>query len=441
VIAEQLLRRRLRHLRKGQLRLEPHRPGVLPDPDPDVAYGLYVHVPFCEVLCPYCSFNRFAFKHHDATRYFANLRDELRLLRDRGYRCSSLYIGGGTPTVLLDELTRTIDLARELFEIGDVSTETNPNHLTPELCDELEGRVQRLSVGVQSLDDEVLRRMSRLERYGSSAQILERLDGIRGRFPTLNVDMIFNLPSLGDASLARDLAILVETPIDQITYYPLMVSPSVAGPLQRALGSVDYRREARQYRLISRTLHEFGRPTSAWSFSRGEATAIDEYVVTHPEYVGIGSGSFSYLAGELYANTFSLAQYAEAISRGRLSVDARMPLRRRDALRYDFMMRLFGLQLDKAAFAAQHGAGALDMLLPERLFMRASGAFERDDTVITLTETGRYLLVVMMREFFIGVNGVRDLARAALPEEERLAASADLGGCAVRPVGALGFGD
>jgi menaquinone C8-methyltransferase len=442
VIAERLLRTRLRQLRGGQLQLEPHRPGELPDPDPDVRYGLYVHVPFCEVLCPYCSFNRFAYRPAEGTRYFASLREELRLLRDRGYRCSSLYIGGGTPTVDLGELARTIDLARDLFEIGDVSTETNPNHLTNELCDVLEGRVQRLSVGVQSLDAEVLRRMCRLDRYGSPEQILERLETVRGRFPTLNVDMIFNLPTIDDEAIARDLATLVETSAHQITYYPLMVSPSVERPLEWALGHVDYTREAHQYRLISRTLQAtFGRPTSAWSFSRGNAAAIDEYVVTHPEYIGLGSGAFSYVGGDLYANTFSLRQYDETLSRGRLSVDARLKLRRKDTLRYDFMIRLFGLELDKAAFEARHGRGALAALLPERLFLQASGAIARDDSVITLTETGRYLLVVMMREFFIGVNGVRDLARAALPEDERLAATPERGRCGLRPVGALGWGD
>ena len=75
-----------------------------------------------------------------------------------------------------DELAQTIDLARSLFGIREVSCETNPNHLTPELVDVLGKRIQRMSVGVQSFDDELLRKVNRFERFGSGEMILERLN-------------------------------------------------------------------------------------------------------------------------------------------------------------------------------------------------------------------------------------------------------------------------
>ena len=420
LIAERLLTRRLRGLRKQQLRLDPHRPGDLPAPRREGGYLLYAHVPFCEVLCPYCSFNRFPHREDRAAAYFRSLREELRMVADLGYRFSSMYVGGGTPTVMVDELVRTIELARELFDIRDVSTETNPNHLTDAVLGPLEGHVQRLSVGVQSLDDDLLRQMRRYDKYGSAKEILQGIERARGRLPTFNVDMIFNLPALTDEVLVRDLRTLIELGADQVTYYPLMVSPAVERTLQRALGRVDYRREERQYRLIGRTLAPAYRPTSAWAFSRGDAALIDEYIVDHDEYVGIGSGSFSYLGGEIFANTFSLRHYAAAIEAGHPSVDARMRLHRRDQLRYRLMIDLFGLRLDKRAFARANGVRVESGLPLEYLFLKAAGAFARDDAeAIELTETGRYLLVVMMREFFIGVNGIRDLARATLPESER----------------------
>jgi menaquinone C8-methyltransferase len=433
MIAERLLTRRLQALRGGQLALEPHTPGVLPPPARDGGYLLYAHVPFCEVLCPYCSFNRFPLREDLARAYFASLRDEMRMVADLGYGFSAMYVGGGTPTVMLGELTRTIDLARELFDVREVSTETNPNHLSDDVLDALDGRVQRLSVGVQSLDDALLAQMRRLDKYGSARQILTGLERARGRLPTLNVDMIFNLPSLRDEVLLRDIEVLAESGADQITYYPLMVSPSVAGPLERALGRVDYRSEARQYRLLSRALEARFPPSSAWAFSRQRDGMIDEYIVDHDEYLGIGSGSFSYLGGQIYANTFSLRNYQDAIGSGRPSVDARARLTFKERLRYRFMMDLFGLRLDKRAFREAMGVSVERGLPLERAFLEAAGAFARDDRDVTLlSETGRYLLVVMMREFFIGVNGIRDLARAALPEAER-ALFADEPPCA-RPI-------
>lgn len=348
--------------------------------------------------------------------------------------CGSNPTGGGTPTVMVDELIKTIRLARDLFTIGEVSTETNPNHLIDAVLAPLQGEVQRLSVGVQSLDDNLLRQMKRFDKYGSADAILRGLERAQGKLPTFNIDMIFNLPSLTDAILTRDLERLRALGADQVTYYPLMVSPSVAKPLEQALGRVDYRREARQYRLISRTLAPTYQPTSAWAFSRSDTHLIDEYIVDHPEYVGVGSGSFSYLAGEIYANTFSLKNYQAAINAGHPSVDARMRLSRRDQLRYRLMMDLFGLRLDKRAFAAFNGTSVARGLPLEYAFLKLAGAFERDDALaLTLSETGRYLLVVMMREFFIGVNGIRDLARATLPEAER-ALFEDEPECASRPM-------
>jgi menaquinone C8-methyltransferase len=97
-----------------------------------------------------------------------------------------------------------------------------------------------------------------------------------------------------------------------------------------------------------------------------------------------------------------------------------MRLSEQDRLRYRLMMDLFGLRLDKRAFAAANGVTVERGLPVEYLFLKMAGAFARDDAdALELSESGRYLLVVMMREFFIGVNGIRDLARASLPEAER----------------------
>jgi len=92
----------------------------------------------------------------------------------------------------------------------------------------------------------------------------------------------------------------------------------------------------------------------------------------------------------------------------------------REQMRYRFMMGLFGLRLDKVAFRERFGVSVERSLPAEVLFFRLAGAFARDDDrEMTLTPTGRYLLVVMMREFFSGVNNFRDQARAALSPEER----------------------
>ena len=99
MLSERLLTTVVRSMTDKTLALHPVPTGTLPDPVPGRAYTLYVHVPFCERLCPYCSFNRYPYREERARTHFKALREEMRLLAEKGYDFESAYIGGGTPTV------------------------------------------------------------------------------------------------------------------------------------------------------------------------------------------------------------------------------------------------------------------------------------------------------------------------------------------------------
>jgi coproporphyrinogen III oxidase-like Fe-S oxidoreductase len=226
--------------------------------------------------------------------------------------------------------------------------------------------------------------------------------------------------------LINDLASILESGASQVTFYPLMASPAVAHSLARTVGRVDYRREERYYQMICDALTGGRKPAytfgSAWAFNaRGNGhSMIDEYIVDYEEYPAIGSGGLSYLDGSLYVNTFSVRDYNTAIEQGRMSVVGRRRFAFWDRMRYRFMMQLFGLRLDKKQWERDFGCSVAKGLPVEYAFFKAVGAFSyEDDEKILLTPKGRYLMVALMREFFIGVNKVRDQARAALTGEER----------------------
>ena len=430
MLSERLLTRAVRYCADSFMKIEPCRVDRIPGPKPGQPYMLYAHIPFCERLCPYCSFNRFPFSEKRAVPYFKNLRRELMMVKELGYDFDSLYIGGGTPTIMLDELCDFIDLAKREFSIKEVSCETNPNHLTLPYLEKLQGRVDRMSVGVQSFDDDLLRQMDRYEKYGDGKTILESIKVAAPYFKSLNVDMIFNFPAQTEEVLRRDLEMVIESGTSQTTFYPLMASPSVEKSLARTVGKVDYDREQHFYEIISETLagganapFEHG---SAWTFNKREASVapedamIDEYIVDYEEYPAIGSGGMTYLGDTQYVNTFSIRDYNAAIESGRMSVMVKATFSKHNRMRYRFMMQLFGLRLDKKQWERDFGCSVAGGLQVEYAFMKISGAFDRDDDeCITLTPKGRYLMVVMMRQFFIGVNNLRDQARAALPEGER----------------------
>jgi coproporphyrinogen III oxidase-like Fe-S oxidoreductase len=281
-------------------------------------------------------------------------------------------------------------------------------------------RVDRFSVGVQALDDELLRQMDRYDKYGSAAQILERLQSIEGRFHSLNVDMIFNFPSQTAEKLATDIELVKRTGANQATFYPLMASPAVRESLKRTVGKVDYAREYHYYRQISQQMSDTFEPASAWTFSRTGGGMIDEYIVDYEDYVGLGSGAFSFLDGALYVNTFSLKAYGERITEGKTPALQSRVFTTLDRMRYRFLMSLFGMRLDKRRFKADFGVRIEQGLGVEIAFMRSAGAFAIDNSdELVLSPTGSYLLVAMMREFFVGVNNLRDQAREALSTPER----------------------
>ncbi|MCE5204430.1 MAG: coproporphyrinogen III oxidase family protein [Coriobacteriales bacterium] len=423
MLSERIITSVLRLLNKTYLETTPVDMDRLPDPAPGHTYTLYAHVPFCERLCPYCSFNRFVFSEERARSYFRCLRREMRMVAESGYDFTSLYVGGGTPTILVDELVETIDLARELFPgIDEVSAETSPNHLTDATIGKLAHRVQRMSVGVQSFDDMLLQQMARYDKYGCGREVWEAVANAAGRFPSLNVDMIFNFPSQTEAMLERDIELVRATGANQTTFYPLMASPKMRGEVARTIGHIDYGREADFYRTICEGLAPEFENSSAWTFSKDKDAMIDEYIVDTEEYVGIGSGAMSFLGGRIYHNTFSLSDYEQRIGRGRMSVaKASKPYSRVGRMRYRFVTDLFGLALDKERFRRDFGVPAKIGLAAELTFMRLSGGIAADDgRYITLTDKGRYLLLVMMRETLAASNDVRDHERELLPEDEKM---------------------
>ena len=366
-------------------------------PAPDGASRLlYIHVPFCHILCPYCSFHKFPFEETTARRYFRVLRDEMRQVRALGYRFDALYIGGGTTTVLPDELATTVALARELFGISEVSCESDATHL-----DALEaGSVDRLSVGIQSFDDERLKQIGRYHRFGSAQSQYERVEEAIGRFGIVNVDMIYNYPGQEEAELLYDLETLLRLRPQQVTFYPLMYAPGVAERLKSRWGTLDTEKEAALYRLIAERMEETYTQRSSWAWSLKGEGIIDEYVIERSEYVGIGSGAFSFIGDTLYANTFSLPEYVRLVEgSGRPAVSHRVSFGRRAIAQYRMMVELFGM-----------GTCTKERLWPESLFLRVCGACRNGRP----TRWGGYLFSAMMREFYNGMDRVRETMRRPL---------------------------
>ncbi|MCK9264377.1 MAG: coproporphyrinogen III oxidase family protein [Deltaproteobacteria bacterium] len=412
MVVENLIARMVRSMSAHYFAFEDGRPE--PPCAPAEPIYLYIHIPFCAELCPYCSFHRVPYQEERAREYFRALGREIEMYRDRGFSFAGVYVGGGTPTILLDELLALLARIQRDFSPGEVSVETNPDRLDARTLKLLaDAGVKRVSVGIQTFSDPLLKSIGRYDKYGSSRVLKERLAKARGFVQTLNADMIYNFPTQSRAMVEQDLEALKEASPDQITFYPLMISDATRKKMTDLMGRVSYRKERLFYSLITSRLAEDYRASSAWCFSKKDAAMVDEYVVVSQEYVGAGSGAFGLVGGGIYANTFSLPAYCERIFRGEFPLSARRLFSVRELSRYALLMGLFGLSLDIAPFRKRFGSPPWWLLGPELLFFLLAGGIRIEQGRIRLTSRGQYYWVVMMREFFTGVDNFRDLSREA----------------------------
>jgi len=372
----------------------------------DDAISLYIHIPFCKTLCPFCCFNRYLFKEDEARKYFKNLKRELDLYIQRGFKFSDFYFGGGTPTILMDELTGFIDYLKENFEVKQISLETMPREINKENIDLLKAAgINRLSIGVQSFDNGILKSMGRPLPPGD--EIKEKLQMAQGVFDTLNVDFVFNFPGQSIEQFESDVAVFKNLGIDQATFYPLMASPHKRDAMERRFNRINTSQEKNFYDVILREVYDKGYEAStAWCFSRGERM-IDEYIVDDDDYIGIGAGSVSIVRGNFYVNSFSLDRYGEFVNNGKLPIVGWRILSEAENLRYYLLTKLFGMKVDKRKFHQRFNADIHEKLRKELLFFRLFGLVQGEEE-ISVTPKGMYPVSVMMREFFASLNGLRE---------------------------------
>jgi len=387
----------------------------LPPPPEAKKYLLYIHVPFCTMFCPYCSFNKFTFTQEASSRYFKRLREEMLHAKALGYDFSDMVIGGGTPLIDEEELSITIALAKKIFSIEHVSCESDPNHIAPDTIKKLVGLVDRLSIGVQTFDDDLLRKMGRYEKFGSGDAIYKKIDAMLGILPLTSVDLIFNFPTQTREGLLYDLGMLQSLSPEQTSIYPLMSSSMVKKNVKQSLGDFNMANEYDYFNLIKETLKTTHPSQQGWSYSKEGGKIIDEYIIDHEEYVGLGSGSFSFLNETLYLNAFALEAYDELIATKRSAVIKQRSFPRMSQMYYRLMVDLFNGTLSKKRFSHLFGESIDTVLSKELMALRLAKAITQDHESITATEFGSYLFMTMMKEFYMGMDHIRANERRKIP--------------------------
>jgi len=183
--------------------------------------SLYIHVPFCPTICPYCAFHAVRRTKGAVPAYLEKLRADARALAPRLSPLKTLYFGGGTPSYLReDELVRLFDLGLPLAEDAEVTLEANPGTLNKSRLGLLRALgVNRLSIGVQSFDDGVLRALGRAHRAKGAFRAVE--EALAAGF-RVSVDLILGLPG---QDAAQDLRTAAQLGVGHVSAYTLIPEP------------------------------------------------------------------------------------------------------------------------------------------------------------------------------------------------------------------------
>jgi oxygen-independent coproporphyrinogen-3 oxidase len=360
--------------------------------------GLYVHFPWCARLCTYCDFDRQAHAFNLVPRYVDALCREIAELPR--VRVHSIYFGGGTPSLMAAEQVRAVlDAARARLELlvgAEVTLETNPDDTIRMALGALrDAGVNRISMGVQSLDDRWLRLLGRRHSAADARAAVQRVKS--GGVDHLSLDLMFGLPGLTVASWRDTLEQTIALAPEHVSSYLLTVDERV--PLGRdvaagRLALPDDDELAAQYELTMALLGAAGYEhyeISNWA-RPGRASRHNLTYWRDEPYLGVGAGAASSWAGRRYKNTPLVARYLAAIEGGtrELQEDERPDPLTAIGDHFALGLRLReGLDLDR--FAARFGAGVEALVGEEVAGMLAAGVLERHGNRMRVAE--RHVLV------------------------------------------------
>lgn len=288
-----------------------------------VPRAAYLHIPFCRTKCLYCDFNTYAGKEHATGDYVAALASEIRrrAVEAGGQPLRTVYFGGGTPSLLtISQVRRLLEAVRDgcgLCDDAEITLEANPGTFGRAYLTGLRALgVNRLSLGVQSLDDETLRRLARTH---NGAQALDAVRAARETgIHSVNLDLIYGLPWQTVETWTTHLARALDTEPDHISLYALMVESGT--PLQSLVERGSW--EVPDQDIVA-DMYEAALPLLA-------AAGFEHYEVSNwarpghqsrhnltywrnEAYLGCGAGAHSYVNGVRSWNERSIEGYVKRV--------------------------------------------------------------------------------------------------------------------------------
>ncbi len=320
--------------------------------------GIYVHIPFCISKCLYCNFNSYADKNNLHTEYVQALISEINSYKNNKYIVDTIFIGGGTPSLMPDGVISTIiSEIRKNFAVesnAEITIECNPNSVTPTKAMEWkEAGINRVSIGLQTTNDRLLKLIGRSH---NKKDYLSAVDIIRNAgISNINTDCLIGLPKQKMSDIKHTLKIVTKLQCTHISAYSLIVEKDTPLDKMIANNQLSLPKEEKtlgMYEYVYKFLKENG-------YNRYEVSnfAKKDFECKHNlhtwqmcEYLGFGAGAHSYINGVRYSNVLGVEEYIDALKEGNLPVKNKEKISNSEKFEETIMLGLrtkYGIDLDE----------------------------------------------------------------------------------------------
>ncbi|MBU8581592.1 radical SAM family heme chaperone HemW [Bacillus paralicheniformis] len=363
----------------------------------------YIHIPFCEHICHYCDFNKFFIQSQPVDEYLRSLEKEMaNSMEAAGHpELKTIFIGGGTPTSLSEaQLERLLDSIHRVLKpsesLAEFAVEANPDDLSAEKLEVLKAAgVDRLSFGVQTFEDELLKKIGRVHEQKDVLVSFERARN--AGFDNISLDLMFGLPGQTIGHFASSLDTALALGAEHYSVYSLIVEPKTVFYNLMKKGRLHLPpqdQEAEMYELVMRKMEEAG--IGQYEISnyakKGYESKHNLTYWNNEEYFGLGAGAHGYINGERTVNAGPVKHYIDLIEQSGFPYKEKHRVTKNEQIEEEMFLGLRKTAgVDKEHFFQKYGR-TVDDLFPKVLrSLEETGLIVNTSKNVFLTHNGKLL--------------------------------------------------
>ena len=290
--------------------------------------GIYIHIPFCKQKCFYCDFCSFANKNEMQGKYVETVINEIKnITHKEKYTVTTIYLGGGTPSILnpnyIKNILQEIKSSFEILDDAEITIEINPGTVNEEKLKRYkEYGINRISIGLQSANDKILKNIGRIHDYKQFEETF--FYARKCGFKNINVDLMIGLPTQAIEDVKQTLEKIIQKNPEHISVYSLIIEEgTIIEKLinENKLQLPDEETERIMYWTVVNELKENG--YNQYEISNFSKKTYESKHNTNcwkqKQYIGLGTSAHSYLNKKRYSNTNNIEEYIKNIQENNIS--------------------------------------------------------------------------------------------------------------------------